>query len=239
MGRIEVAFSSAALEHFDTAGKRIVVVDILRATSVICTMLHNGASGIIPVPTIDRAKEFLGKGLLIVAERNGSKLDFADYGNSPLYFTPDVVENRTVVYSTTNGTNAITRGQGAKELLIGSFLNLAALSDKLLDTASDDLLILCAGWKGKFCLEDALFAGALATELIRSGQYNTICDSTNAAIDLWSVAGRNLPSYMERVAQRHRLKKLGLDDVIDYCFTPNITTVIPVLSDDRLIPLNR
>ncbi len=96
---------------------------------------------------------------------------------------------------------------------------------------------MCAGWKGKFCLEDAIFAGALSQELMANGRFETICDSTNAAIDLWNVAKGNLKGYLEKVAQRHRLKKLGLDDVIEYCFTPDITDSIPVLKDGRLVAL--
>ncbi len=236
MPRLEVAFSPAIFEHFDSQGKIVVVVDILRATSVICTMFHNGVKEIIPVRDLAEAQEYKKKGFLVVAERNGQKLDFADFGNSPYYFTPEVIAGKTVVYSTTNGTNAITVGKSAQEVIIASFLNLSAIQGYLQARATD-ALIMCAGWKGKFCLEDTLFAGALSQNLIQTGRFETICDSTNAAMDLWNVARNDLSTYIEKVAQRHRLKKLGLDDVIGYCFTSDVTDVIPVLNNDRLVSL--
>lgn len=236
MPRIEVAFSPTIFQHFEKDGKIVVVVDILRATTVITTMFHNGVKEIIPVRSIEEAQEYKQKGFLVVAERNGQKLDFADFGNSPFYFTPETVKGKTVVYSTTNGTNAITMGKDAQEVIIGSFLNISAIQSYLY-ARSHDILIMCAGWKGKFCLEDAIFAGALSQRLLKSGRFETICDSTHASIDLWNVAKIDLPAYLEKVAQRHRLKKLGLDDVIEYCFTPDVSDVIPVLKGDKLVTL--
>jgi len=236
MPRIEVALSPTLFQHFDKDGKIVVVVDILRATTVICTMFHNGVKEIIPVRTIDEAYEYKRKGFLVVAERNGQKLDFADFGNSPSYFSPETVGGKTIVYSTTNGTNAITLGSEAQEVIIGSFLNISAIVSYL-TARSTDIIIMCAGWKGKFCLEDAIFAGALSQQLLAKGRFETICDSTNAAVDLWTAAKGDLTGYLEKVAQRHRLKKLGLDDVIGYCFTPDITDSIPVLKDGRLVLL--
>lgn len=233
MNRIEVCFSPSAFGYFDYTDKIVVVVDILRATSVICTMFKNGVREVIPVKDIEGAKAYKEKGYLVVAERNGEKLDFADFGNSPFYFTPQAVEGKTIVYSTTNGTNAIAVGGGARAVVIGSFLNFSAVL-KYLEKQSGDILILCAGWKGKFCLEDSIFAGALAQSLLETENFNTICDSTNAAIDLWQIARIDIKAYLEKVAQRHRLKKLGLDDVIDYCFTFDQTDKLPVYKNGKL-----
>lgn len=234
MNQIEVCFSSDLFKHYDSEGKIVVVVDILRATSVICTMIHNGVKEIIPVKSIEEAREYKEKGYVVVAERNGHKLDFADFGNSPFSFTKDVVKGKTIVYSTTNGTNAITTGKGADQVVIGSFLNQSAVIEYLLKQEKD-ILVLCSGWKGKFCIEDTLFAGALAEHLIKSGKYTTKCDSCNAAIDIWFAAKSNLNVYIDKAAQRHRLKKLGLDEVIGYCLTADITSTIPVLKGDRIV----
>jgi 2-phosphosulfolactate phosphatase len=98
-----------------------------------------------------------------------------------------------------------------------------------------DLLILCAGWKNKFNLEDSLFAGALAETVLRNNNYSTACDSVHASIDLWNLARNNMMNYIDKAAQRHRLKKNKLDDVIEYCHTPNLTSLIPMLKDNYLI----
>ena len=234
MNSIETSFSPTLFQHFDPTNRIVVVVDILRATTVICTMFKSGVEEVIPVRTLDEAKHLKSDGNTVVAERHGLKVDFADFGNSPFYFTPEAIGGRAVVYSTTNGTNAITIGTAAREVVIGSFVNFAAVKRYLLQQSSD-ILFLCAGWKGKFCLEDTLFVGAMAEELIQSGKFETICDSTNCALDIWNVARQNLPQYLEHVAQRHRLKKLGFDDVINYCFTFDVTDKLPVLRNGKLV----
>ena len=236
MNTVEVCFSTEIFKCYDSKGKIVVVVDVLRATSVICTMMQNGVKEIIPVKSIEDAKEYKDKGYLVVAERDGKKLDFADFGNSPFYFTSDVVNGKTIVYSTTNGTNAITVCKDAEQVVIGSFLNLSALT-KYLSNQGKDIIILCSGWKGKFCIEDALLAGAIAGNLISMGNFYTKCDSVYASMDLWSLAKDNMDTYIEKVAQKHRLKKLGLDDVINYCFTQDTTTVVPTLKGTHIIQL--
>ncbi len=236
MNTVEVCFSTELFKVYDPKGKIVVVVDVLRATSVICTMMHNGVKEIIPVKTVEEAKEYKDKGYLVVAERNGEKLDFADFGNSPFLFTKEVVDGKTLVYSTTNGTNAIAVGKDADQVVVGAFLNFSAIV-KYLKEQKKDVLILCSGWKGKFCIEDALLAGAISGSLIESGVFYTKCDSVNASIDLWAIAKDTMDTYVEKIAQKHRLKKLGLDDVIGYCFTIDITSVVPVLKDLLIVPL--
>jgi len=237
MNEIEVCFSTTLFSHFDYRGKVVVVVDILRASSVICTMMHNGVKEIIPVRNIEEAKALKQKGYLVVAERDGKKLDFADFGNSPYYFTPEIVSGKSIVYSTTNGTNAITLGQDASQVIIGSYLNITSLTNYLIKIQKD-ILVLCAGWKGKFSLEDSVFAGELAYNLLKSDKFITKCDSTIAAIDLWETAKTDLLKYTEKAAQKGRLQKLGLDNVISYCLTHDLTDVIPTYKDKILTTID-
>ncbi|MFH2142656.1 MAG: 2-phosphosulfolactate phosphatase [Bacteroidota bacterium] len=232
--KIETAFSPALFPLYDTKNSVLVVVDILRATSVITTMFMNGVKEVIPVGTIEEAKEYKARGFYVVAERNGIKLDFADYGNSPYYFTPEAVNDKTFVYSTTNGTHAISIGKQSKTVIIGSYLNFKAVVDYLVKTKSD-VLLLCAGWKDKYCTEDSLFCGAIADALLKTDKFYTYCDSTNAARDMWDLAKGDLMAYLEKAAQRHRLKKIGLDDVIPYCHEFNKTDVIPCFVNDRIV----
>jgi 2-phosphosulfolactate phosphatase len=118
--------------------------------------------------------------------------------------------------------------------LIGAYLNLGALAEFIV-REDRDLIILCAGWKNKFNLEDSLFAGALAESVMTQANYTTICDSVHASIDLWNLARKDMMAYIEKAAQRHRLKKNNLDDVIGYCHTPDLTRVIPALKENCLI----
>jgi 2-phosphosulfolactate phosphatase len=232
--KLETCFSPALYEADMHAGSIVVIIDILRATSAICTAFANGAASIIPVADIHEAKEYKSRGYLVAAERDGYVLDFADFGNSPFNFTREKVEGKSIVYSTTNGTGIIKMASSAYALIIGSFLNLSALCEWLIAT-DKDVVLFCAGWKNRFNLEDTICAGAIAERLMNSSLYSTICDSTHAALDLWSLAKFDLTGYIEKVAQRSRLRDKGLDDCISFCLTCDFTKKIPVIKNGILV----
>jgi 2-phosphosulfolactate phosphatase len=232
--KLETCFSPALFEAGVYANSIVVIIDILRASSAICTAFANGATSIIPVSTVAEAKEYKSKGFLIAAERDGYVLDFADFGNSPFNFTKEKVYGKTIVYSTTNGTGLINLTLSAYMTVIGSFLNIGALTRWLIKQERD-VLLLCAGWKNRFNIEDSVCAGAFSEVLMRSDCYITICDSTLAAIDLWSLASPDLKGYIEKSAQRTRLRDKNLDDCIEFCLTPDFTDKIPVMKNGALI----
>lgn len=230
---IDTCFSPVLYEPELHDGSIVIVIDILRASSAICTAFANGAGSIIPVAGVEEAKEYKAKGYLVAAERDGFVLDFADFGNSPFNFTADRVAGKTIVYSTTNGTGIINLASSAFMIAVGSFLNIDALFTWIKDQEKD-IMLFCAGWKNRFNLEDTVYAGALASRLLESGLYSTRCDSTLAAIDLWSLAANDLRGYIDKVAQRTRLRDKKLDDCIDFCLTTGFTDKIPVLKDGLL-----
>jgi 2-phosphosulfolactate phosphatase len=231
---LETCFSPALFEAEGHASSIVVIIDILRASSAICTAFANGAASIIPVATVAEAKEYKSKGYLVAAERDGYVLDFADFGNSPFNFTKDKVLGKTIVYSTTNGTGLINLAQSAYMTVIGSFLNISSLTRWLIGQERD-ILLICAGWKNKFNIEDTVCAGAIAEMLMNSDKYVTICDSTIAAIDLWSLASPDLPGYIDKAAQRTRLRDKKLDDCIAFCLKSDFTDKIPVMRNGTLI----
>jgi len=234
---IEVCFTPATYEYFKNNEAIVVVVDILRATSAIVTAFMNGVNKIIPVGTLEEAKAYKEKGFKVAAERDGIVRDFADFGNSPYNFSQENVGGKDIVYSTTNGTNSIMMAKDSYRVIIGSYLNHSAIIEYILKE-NKDVVVLCAGWKNKFNLEDSLFAGSLAKNLIETGKYDSICDSTMAAMDLWELASVDLMGYIDKVAQRHRLAKNGLDDVIEYCHAFDLTQLIPVLKSNYLVEVS-
>jgi 2-phosphosulfolactate phosphatase len=236
MMKVEVCYSPALFPYYENREAIVVVTDILRASSAIVTAFMNGVDRIIPVGTLEEAKAFKDKGFMVAAERDGIVRDFADFGNSPYNFTPERVRGNQIVYSTTNGTNAIQLASSGSQVLIGAYLNLGALA-RHIRKEKKDLLILCAGWKNKFNLEDTLFAGALSKLVLEDDQFDTICDATFGAMDLYDVAKGDMIGYIQKVAQRHRLKKNNLDDVIEYCHEIDNTDLIPVLKEDHLVTL--
>jgi 2-phosphosulfolactate phosphatase len=233
MKKIETCFSPAIYACHENPDAIVVIIDILRASSAICTAFANGAVSIIPVGEISEALEFKKKGYLVAAERDGYVLDFADFGNSPFNFTKERVNGRTIVYSTTNGTKIIKLVSHSFMTVIGAFLNLEALTAWLISQGRD-VLLFCAGWKDRFSLEDSICAGAIAERLMESMAFSTICDSTLAAIDLWQTAKSDLHGYIEKAAQRSRLRSKGLDDCIGFCLTPGYTDMIPYLKNGML-----
>lgn len=231
---LETCFSPALFEADKHADSIVVIIDILRASSAICTAFANGAAAIIPVAEIDEAKAYKTKGYLVAAERDGFVLDFADFGNSPFNFTPEKVRGKTIVYSTTNGTGIIKLSSEAAMIVIGAFLNISSLTEWL-EGQERNVLLFCAGWKNRFSLEDTICAGAIASRLMKTSLYSTICDSTVAAMDLWSIAEDDPLQYIEKAAQRTRLRDKGLDDCISFCLKPDFTRKIPVMKDGILV----
>jgi 2-phosphosulfolactate phosphatase len=231
---VEVCFSPRLFQDILTTGDFIVVlVDILRATTTICTAVGNGVEAIIPVASHEEARQLKSQGFLVASEEDGVQLDFADFGNSAFSFTRDAIGGKTLVYCTTNGTRALAMAKSARSIAIGAFINISSVTEWLA-AQQKNVVILCSGWKNKFCLEDKLFAGALTGRLLESGMFQTDCDSAHASMDLWALAEGNVLDYIKKAAQRHRLKRLGLDDVIPYSFEFDQVKVVPVF-DGRLI----
>lgn len=236
MNKVEVCVSPALYPYYENPDAIVVVTDVLRASSAIVTAFMNGVERIIPVGTLEEAKALKDQGFMVAAERDGIVRNFADFGNSPYNFSPERVAGKQIVYSTTNGTNAIHLASSGNQVLIGAYLNLAALA-KHVRQEQKDLLILCAGWKNKFNLEDTLFAGALAQLVLEDDHFSTICDGTNGAIDLYNAAKGDMMGYISKVAQKGRLQQNNLDDVIPYCHEIDLTDLIPVLKEEHLVVL--
>ncbi len=234
MNRIEVCYSPALFDLYKNKDAYVVVVDVLRATSSICTAFSHGVSSIIPVKTRDEAYAYKQKGFLVAAERDGIKLDFADFGNSPYNFSKENVFGKHVVYSTTNGTKTIQIAAHSKGVLIGAFSNITTLTNWIAKKNAP-VIILCAGWKNKYNIEDSVFAGALTERLLATNAFYTDCDSAHAALDLWKHNKHDLRALIDICAQRERLRKNKLDDCIDFCLQLDSCNVVPIFNGTALV----
>lgn len=234
MKTIDVCLTPDLLHLYSVESKIVVVVDILRATSCMTTALAHGVASIVPVASVEECRSWQQKGLLAAAERNGMMIEGFDLGNSPFSYMHPALKGKSVAVTTTNGTQAISKSRQAKRLIIGSFLNLSAVIAFLRGQA-EDVLIVCAGWKGKFNLEDTLFAGAVAAEL--TAQFTAACDSTLAAVALYHAARHDLMSFLSNSSHVQRLHKLGIEEDIAFCLTVDHYETIPVLEGDKLVRL--
>ena len=231
---IEVCFSPALFELFDSKESIVVVIDVLRATSSICIAFENGVEKIIPVSKVADALSYKSQGYLVAAERNGETLDGFDFGNSPFSYMSEKVKGKKIALTTTNGTQAVHSAKDAHQVVIGSFLNLDALCDWLIKQ-NRNVICLCAGWKNKFNLEDTLFAGAVVQQLKNSGKFHADCDSSLSSEYLYDLAKHDLNKFLENSSHRKRLERLHIEKDIAFCLTPNQTKVIPILEGDCLV----
>jgi 2-phosphosulfolactate phosphatase len=234
--RVEVCFTPGEYEYFKNEFEIVVVIDVLRATSAICTAFEYGVKSIIPVPSIEEALRYKEKGYLVGAERKGEIVKGFDFGNSPFSYMNPKFKDQDIVLTTTNGTKSLAVAKEAETVVVGSFLNLNYLNEWLLQSKKN-ILCLCSGWQDKFNLEDTICAGAICDYLITSGEYTSTEDSSIAAKYLFQSAEKNNLGYLKSSSHRRRLKHLNLNEDIKYCLTPNQTNVLPILIDGKLIKI--
>lgn len=232
MKTIDVCLSPDLMHLYDVKGKAVVVVDIFRATSCMTTALAHGISSIRPVAEVEESLALKQEGYLVAAERGGKKVEGFDLGNSPFEYMDEKLKGKKISVTTTNGTRAISLSKGAEKMFIGSFLNLKAIAS-LLNEQENDVLIVCAGWKGHVNLEDTLFAGALAEQL--TARFTRTCDSTLMAISLYHTAKNNLMAYLQNSSHVQRLKRLGIEKDVAFCLEYDKYDVVPVLKNDELV----
>lgn len=235
--RVEVCFSPDEFDLYKQEYSVVVAIDVLRATTAICTAFEHGAEKIIPVSSVEEARDYKRMGYMAGAEREGRIVDGFDFGNSPYSYMGDAVKGKTLVLTTTNGTRAINMAAASHRVLVGALVNLDAVIDYLIDQP-DDVLLLASGWQGKFNLEDSICAGAITEALLASGKYMSDEDSTIAAMFLFQKARDNYFGFLKASSHRRRLRNLNLNEDIKYCLTPNQTRVIPVYEDGALVKLN-
>ncbi len=233
---IDVCLSPYLYPIYHKDDSIVVVIDILRATSAMCTAFENGVEKIIPVATIEEVTEYKKKGYLVGAERNGIALDGFDFGNSPYSYMNDKIKGKTIVISTTNGTQAIDAAQKAYKVVIGAFTNITAICDWL-DSQNKNILLLCSGWKNKFNLEDSLFAGALTERLLKKSDFQ-LSDSALSVSYLYKQAESNPYKFLRNSSHTERLASMGLKHDIKYCLSLDKTKIIPVLEGKYLVRLS-
>ena len=222
-----------------------VVFDILRATTTMITALANGAESIIPVEEISEALELRRQrpDVLLAGERDGLRIrsnltggiDF-DLGNSPREFTSERVQGRTIVMSTTNGTRALRACAGAQAVLIGSFLNLRAITNWLRDNKPPHLLLVCSGTYEQAALEDILAAGAICERVWPNYAGGLVADSAELARRIYPLMQGNLLDAMKQSRNGRRLLSMpALRDDVWYSVQRETLSFTAQMSTDGVV----
>ncbi|HUX54447.1 MAG TPA: 2-phosphosulfolactate phosphatase [Williamwhitmania sp.] len=231
--RVDIVGSPAELQPKIIKGKNVAVIDVLRATTVIVTALQNGAIAIIPKEHVEDARQcyttIMNTGVLLGGERNAVKIEGFHLANSPFEYTKEVVDGKTIILTTSNGTRALTGSVEAKNVTIASFLNATAIGNWL-GNEGEDVTIVCAGSAESYTLEDALCAGMIAS-ILSERFAASLSDYAFTLMHLYKGFEGNLMSALENCHHAQLLIKKGFIADVSYCMQKDISGIIPKLSE--------
>ena len=230
------SLSPALLHLYDLSNSIVVIIDVFRATSTIAAALYNGAKAVIPVDSVPKAIE-ISKNISGIAagERDGMIAEGLKHGNSPLEYSRELIENKILVLTTTNGTRLLQMAldKNAATIIAGSFPNISSVCDYL-KSEKKNVVLGCAGWKDRFNLEDTLFAGAVIQRI--KNEFTIHCDSSMMAETIYTKQKNNLIEFAPMLTHYHRLvERFGLIEDIRYCLTDDVANVLPIYKEGKLI----
>ncbi len=217
------------------ANRAVVVIDVLRATSVIVYAISQGASEIIPLASVEEAfqmvKAFPPDSVLLGGERESANIPGFDLGNSPREYIAGKVEEKKLILTTTNGTKTFHLVSSGKEILVGSFFNIGAVAQRCLESKRD-LLIFPSGDEGNFSLEDTICGGMLI-ELIKQKTRKSISftDASQCAQILYQRFKDNLLEAFHLSCHGKELISRGFEDDLAHCAQIDITSIVPVFRE--------
>jgi 2-phosphosulfolactate phosphatase len=241
--QIDVFFGTAGITPADVSGRAVAVIDVLRASTSIAVALDNGAKAIVPFDksddVVERSKAFAKADVRLAGERRSLPISGFDLGNSPQSFTREMVENKTILMSTTNGTGAITATQGARDVIIASYVNfsasLAFLRAALRSGA--DVALVCAGQDRRFALEDAACAGRYAHHIAKRLTNVTMNDGAQACVLIDKKYGDNLKRLFEASDHGRYLKEQGFEEDLAICGGIDTHAVLAIYQDRQITKL--
>ncbi len=242
--KLDVCLSPNLIGAFDTKNTVVVIIDIVRASSTICTAFHYGVDELIAVAEVETALAYKKEGYLIAGERNGEQLEGFDMGNSPISFMSPDLKGKKLAITTTNGTKTIAvvskkiENSTDTEIVVGSFVNYQTLFQHLRSTEKN-ILLVCSGWYGNVSIEDTLFAGKLAGELNRYSQFAYGSDAANHAELIYGLAKDDLFGFIMDQSMRFKDKISSLGTDIRYCLKENATETLPALVDGKFIDIKK
>jgi 2-phosphosulfolactate phosphatase len=231
------------LSDAEAKGKTVVVVDVLRASSTIVQACENGVARIIPVATVEEAAKLLStlerKRTLLGGEREGLPIDGFDLGNSPLEYTKQVVKGKTLIFTTSNGTAAITKSASAREIVLGCFLNLSAVVTHVVSSRAKKVAVLCAGNLGRLSLEDFVCGGHVVDRIVDGTRASTVLNDGAVAARALANALGDVGEAVRNSSHGLRLAELGFEDDLEFCSRVDNYVTVPIVEDGRISLQNR
>lgn len=240
--KIALFLTSVPVDKTELEGRTAVVIDVLRATTSICAALQAGARGVIPTAGPGEAGDMrakLGADMVVLAgERNGVKIENFDLGNSPAEFSENVVGGKLVIMTTTNGTLALRRAAGSKQLLAASLVNVSAVADAIAQEPRD-LVMVCSGREGHFSIEDTICGGMIINQLAAVHKLDVeLNDAGSLALLLYRT---NKSAIRQAIAQGEHgrfLASIGFGRDVEIATDVDSMPILPVLRDGRLVRID-
>lgn len=227
--------SAAALEGASLAGRVVAVIDVLRCTSVVVRALSAGAERVICVPRVSEALAFREHATddrtLLGGERHSDLIPGFDLGNSPLDYTPARVAGRTVVMTTTNGTQVVRLARAARHVVAAALVNAVSAATHLASLAASErrgIVLACAGNTPLPALEDYACA-ALMAKHIETLTPVTYTDDQSLATRLMADSG-DLLGHVRRSQHCRELLQKGYGADVEWCLQrPDCESLVPEL----------
>lgn len=239
--KINLYLTPAEVDELQLHDKNIVVVDVLRAGTSIAAALSNGAREVIPVETVESAVKIsgslFGQVVLLGGERGGKIIEGFHIGNSPMEYVPETVRGKSIVYTTTNGSLAVTRGRFAKRLVVAAFVNVGRVVE-FFEEVGEDFTFICAGNRpaaGRFSLEDAVCAGMIVHRIQKRGSKEIeLSDSALSALALYRNFSQNILKMIENSEHGRYLSGVGFETDLKICAAVDSIPVLPVVRGNVL-----
>jgi 2-phosphosulfolactate phosphatase len=241
--RVDVVFGGTALAPGDVAGRVVAVIDVLRASTSIAVALANGARAVVPLESSDevitRAKAFERSDVLMAGERRMLAVPGFDLGNSPRQFTRGVVEGKTVLMTTTNGTPAIMNTPGARDVIVASYVNYTAVLTMLSVAlrGGTDVTLVCAGRDRQFALEDAGCAGRFVYNVSKRLPDVALSDAAHACVLIDRKYGEQIVRLFDASEHGRALRAAGFGEDLAACAAMDSSPVIPLYQDRQITKL--
>ncbi len=238
--RVELHFTPHQIDELALRDRTVVVIDVLRASTSIITALRNGAKEIIPVATVESAVKIggnlFGDVTLLGGERNGKIIEGFHLGNSPLEYAEERVRGKSIIFSSTNGSLAMSRARYARELAVLGFVNMSVVAD-FLRQRPRDFTIVCAGSNAMFSMEDSVCAGMLIHRLSDAkGTGLELSDGARAALALYKGFGRSILKMIKTSDHGTFLEQIGFGADLPVCAGVDTVPVLP-LQEGNVIKL--
>jgi 2-phosphosulfolactate phosphatase len=241
--RVDVYFGVQGLQPASVQGRVVAVVDVLRASTVVAVALANGARAVVPLESSDevitRSKSFDRAEVRLAGERRMNPIPGFDFGNSPRDFTRDAVEGKTVLFTTSNGTGALLAVQGARDVVIASYVNFSAVLTMMRTAvrAGTEVVIVCAGREKEFALEDAGCAGRYVRQLATRTPDVEMNDGARASELIAKRYGDRVDQLFAESAHGRALAEAGYAEDLAMCAQLDSHPIIPIYQDRQITKL--